>query len=449
MKEPSHPASPTRRHFLKTSAGVLAAPLVLPGLLRADTPNKKLSHAAIGVDGQGWSDLSNIASHPMVNVTAICDVDTARMEKAIAQFPEARRYQDWRELLEKEGDKIDSVNVTVPDHMHAPISIAALRLGKHVYCEKPLTHEVYEARQMRLEAEKAGVVTQMGNQIQSAIEYRSAVVMLQEGVIGKIKEIHAWSGAQFPQRGRPEGADPVPATLDWDKWLGVAPARPFKNGIYHPFNWRAWIDFGGGAIGDFGCHILDTPFKAIELTAPTSIKATVPDDWAANEKWNTEHWPDWEIFEYQFPGTKFTASDTVKVTWYDGSKQPPRELFPFEKESRDIPGGGSLFIGEGGVLLLPHVGGPQLVPYSKNKGLKRPELQPRDHYHSFVDACLGKDKTTSHFGFAGPLTEAVLLGNIANRHHGKELAWNSAELKITNNDEANKLIRREYREGWR
>ena len=439
----------TRRHFLKSASAGLAAPLILPRLGRgADSPNGKLNHAAIGVDGQGWSDLENIASHPQCQIVAICDVDTARMAKAAEKFPQARRYQDWRELLEKEGDKIDSVNVTVPDHMHAPISISAMNLGKHCYTEKPLTHEIYEARQMRLAAEKNGVVTQMGNQIHSSVEYRSAAIMVQQGVIGKVKEVHAWSGARFPQRGRPEGADPVPETLDWDKWIGVAPMRPYKNGIYHPFNWRSWIDFGGGAIGDFGCHILDTPFKALELTAPTTIKATVPQDWAANAEWHTEHWPDWEIFEYSFPGTKFTAGDKIKVVWYDGEKQPPRELFPFEKDDRKIPGGGSLFVGETGTLMLPHVSGPQLIPYSKNKDLERPKLEGMSHYHNFVDGCLGKAKTGSHFGFAGPLTEAVLLGNVANRFAGKELAWDSGALKVTNLDDANQLIRREYREGW-
>ncbi len=435
----------SRRRFLKTAAAAAGAPLVVPNLLSAASPNGKLNHAAVGVDGQGWGDLSNIASHPDVNVAAICDVDTARMAKAIEKFPQARRYQDWREMLDKEGDKIDSVQVSIPDHMHAPVAIAAMERGKHVYCEKPLSHEVAEARAMRLAAEKAGVVTQMGNQIQSAIEYRSAVIMIQEGAIGKIKELHAWSGARFPGRGRPEGADAVPQSLAWDKWLGVAPTRPFKQGVYHPFHWRGWQDFGTGPIGDFGCHILDTPFKALELTAPTTIKAAVPDDWAANVKWNTENWPDWEVFEYAFPGTKWTTGDIV-VTWHDGGKQPPRGIAGFEKDGHNLPGGGSLFIGEAGNLVLPHVGAPQLLPESKNRSTERPKLQGRSHYHSFVDACLGRGKTTSHFGFAGPLAEAVLLGNVANRRHGKELKWDSAALKITNDEAADKLVRRSYRE---
>ncbi len=438
---------PTRRHFLKATSAA-AAPLCIPNLLGGASPNGKLAHAAVGCDGQGWSDLENLASHPDLQVVALCDVDTARMNRAAERFPEARRYQDWREMFEKEGDKIDSVSVSTPDHMHAPISLKAMALGKHVYCQKPLTQGVHEARAMRLAAEKAGVVTQMGNQIHSSIEYRSAVVLIQEGVIGKIKEVHAWSNAKFPARGRPEGEDPVPETLDWDKWLGVAPERPFKNGVYHPFKWRAWQDFGGGAIGDFGCHILDTPFKALGLSAPTSITATVPEDWAATEAWNTEHWPDWERFEYSFPGTDYTAGDTLRVTWADGGKQPPREIVGFEDAGRNLPGGGSLFIGEGGNLLLPHVGGPQLVPYSKNRGLKRPKLKGRSHYHSYIDACLGRGETSSNFKFAGPLTEAVQLGNVANRFSGKPLQWDSAKLKVTNLEAANRFVRRDYRKGW-
>lgn len=433
----------SRRHFLKTAAG---APLIMSNLQSAPSANGKLNLAAVGVDGQGWSDLTSIASHSSVNVTAICDVDTARMAKAIAKFPNARVYQDWREMLETEGDKIDSVQVATPDNMHAPVSIAAMERGKHVYCEKPLAHEVAETRAMTRAAAKAGVVTQMGNQIQSTIEYRSAVALIRQGVIGKIKEVHAWSGASFPGKGRPPGADPIPKTLDWDKWLGVARERPYKKGIYHPFQWRAWQDFGTGPLGDFMCHIMDSPFKALELTAPTSVKATnVPDDWASSEAANKENWPAWATYEYLYPGTKWTVGSTIKAFWYDGGKKPARELAGFSDEKQNLPGGGSLFIGEGGNLLLPHVGGPQLLSHSKNNNLKLPKLENRNHYHSFVEACLGRGATTSHFAFAGPLTEATLLGNIANRHNGQELKWDSTALEISNNTDANKLVNRSWR----
>lgn len=435
--------SRSRRKFLKTTSTFASAPLVLPNLISSASPNGKLNHAVIGSDGQGWSDLNNISSHPNVHITAICDVDTSRMAKAAAKFPDARKYQDWRELLEAEGDKIDSVQVAIPDHMHASVSIAAMKKNKHVYCEKPLAHEIGEARAMGNWAKKSGIITQMGNQIQSSIEYRSAVVLLQNGVIGKIKEVHAWSGASFPGNGRPDGADPIPKNLDWDKWVGVAPERPYKGGIYHPFNWRGWQDFGTGPIGDFMCHIMDSPFKALELTAPTSVVATgVPDRWANDEAIHSENWPEWATYEYVFPGTKWTTEKAIKVYWYDGGKKPPRKIAGFEKDERQLPGSGSLFIGETGNLLLPHVGGPQLVPYSKNKGLQRPKLNGKSHYHSFVDACLGKDVTTSNFGFAVPLTETTLLGNVANRFHGKKLEWNQEKMTISNNSEANSLVKR-------
>lgn len=433
----------SRRHFLKTASG---APLIFSNLRAAPSANGKLSLAAVGVDGKGWSDLTSLASHSSVNVTAICDVDTARMAKAIAKFPNARAYQDWREMLETEGDKIDSVQVATPDNMHAPISIAAMERGKHVYCEKPLAHEVAETRAMVEVAAKARVATQMGNQIQSTIEYRSAVALIQQGVIGKIKEVHAWCGASFPGKGRPAGADPIPKTLDWDKWLGVAPERPYKKGIYHPFQWRAWQDFGTGPLGDFMCHIMDSPFKALELTAPTSVKTTsVPDDWASSEAANKENWPAWATYEYLYPGTKWTVGNTIKAFWYDGGKKPARELAGFSDEKQRLPSGGSLFIGEGGNLLLPHVGGPQLLSHSKNNNLRLPKLESRNHYLSFIDACLGRGATTSHFAFAGPLTEATLLGNIANRHHGKELKWDTTALEISNNADANKLVKRDWR----
>ena len=441
-------ALPTsRRKFLK-GAAALSAPSFLPGILRGEAPNSKLNHAAVGCDGQSWSDLQAIASHGSVNVVALCDVDTARMTKAAEKFPNARKYQDWREMLEAEGDKLDSVHVAVPDHMHAPISMAAMEKGKHVYCEKPLTHEVDEARKMRLLAEKSGVVTQMGNQIQSHSEYRSGVHAIKSGIIGKVKELYAWSGARFPYNGRPEGEDPIPKTLDWDKWLGVAPERPFKSGIYHSFNWRGWRDFGGGGLSDFGCHILDSPFKALDLTAPISVKATVDAKWLENEKQRGENFADWEKIEYVFPGTEFTSGDTIAVTWFDGLKQPPREVFGFEKDSRKIPGGGSLFIGEKGRLMLPHIAFPQLVPYRLNKETKIENVGQRNHYHSFVDACLGKGKTTSHFGFAGPLTEAVMLGHIANRFPGTRLTWDSETMHFPFFAEASRFVSRDYRTGW-
>jgi predicted dehydrogenase len=446
----TRPSRASRRQFLKLAAAV-SAPYFTPARVWSNAPSDRLSHAAIGTDGMGWADLTSLASHPRIEIVALCDVDLARTEKARQQFPQARVYQDWRELLEKEGDRIDSVNVSVPDHMHAPISMAAMARGKHVYCQKPLTHEVAEARAMRLAREKAQVVTQMGNQIQSESVYRTAVKMVRDGLIGKVKELHAWTSAKYTQGPRPAGEDPVPATLNWDGWVGVAPMRPFKAGVYHSFNWRCWQDFGTGSIGDFGCHILDSPFKALDLKTPRTIRAEVPQEWADNEARRRESWPDWEIIHYEFEPTEFTTGETLPVTWYDSGKQPPREAFgeEYADASKALPGSGALFIGEEGRLLLPHIGEPQLLQGSRRAGEPFQRVESIPHYHGFVDACLGNGTTGSNFDYAGPLTEATLLGSIAVRVPGQTLAWDAANLRFKNSEEAQQMVARKYREGWR
>jgi predicted dehydrogenase len=317
-------------------------------------------------------------------------------------------------------------------------------LGKHVYCQKPLTHTVLEARKLAEAAKRAGVVTQMGNQIQSNDAYRKAVRCVHDGVIGKVKEVYSWQSGtpRWPRAlDRPAGSDPLPETVNWDLWLGVAPERPYKKEIYHPFAWRGWQDFSNGQLGDFGCHILDPVFMALELTAPTSFKADAPPI-------HKESWTKWATVWYEFPGTKYTQGSSIKVTWYDGEGiAPPRELLGVP-EGFKLPNAGSLLIGEKGSLLVPHVASPQLLPAEKFADYQFPELPERNHYVSWADACRGQDKTTSHFGYAGPLTEAVLLGAIGIRMPGETFQWNSADLKITNSTEANRLLTKPYRKGW-
>ena len=437
-----------RRQFITHTAA--ASSLAFPFVSRAQgSPNAALQHAAIGVASQGASDLRALYDHPKFKLAAICDVDTERLAKAAAKYPEARTYTDWRELLEKEGDKIDSVNVAVPDHMHAAISLSAMRRGKHVYCEKPLTHEVAEARQMATTAKETGVITQMGNQIHSHIAYRMGVAWIQQGVIGKVKEVHSWVNAKFPQQPAPAQADTIPASLNWDHWLGVAPERDFSNKIYHPFNWRGWQDFGGGAIGDFGCHILDPVFSALRLTAPTSFMCTdVETSWKDTPARFSDSWPAHESFHYVFPGTKYTAGEQMNLYWYDGGKKPPRELAPLP-EGHNLAASGSLFIGEDGVMMLPHVGGPQLLPKEKFGSTEKPDIPKYiSHYHTFIDHCLSGELTSDGFHYAGPLTETVLLGNIANRFPGQQLEWNASELRIPGHADAQKLVSRVYRKGW-
>lgn len=432
----------SRRSFIKGVAAGAALPLLVPRRSFAvEAP--KLRHASIGTGGQASYDLESIFSSGKVEMVALCDIDEATMKKKAEKYPNARLYRDWREMLEKEAGNIDSVNVSTPDHIHAPASISAIRKGLHVYCEKPLTHNVYEARKVRLAAQKAGVVTQMGNQIHSHIYYRTAVHWLKEGAIGKVKSWHSWSGASFTtaDKLRPKGEDPIPASVDWDLWLGVAPERPFKTDTYHPFKWRTWRDFGGGAVGDFGCHIFDPVFTALDIGAPLSLVCE-------SECVSDEVYPAWTIAHYVFPGTPLTAGETINGSWMDGGKQPDTTDSPHLPKGYKLPGSGSMLIGEEGTMIIPHVGEPVMFPEAKFASYPKPNLDEVDHYHQFVDAALGHGSTGSHFAYAAPMTEAVLLANIGNRYPGTTLEWETIPCRFKGNDEATKLLRRAYRDGW-
>jgi predicted dehydrogenase len=435
-----------RRSFLKSSvaiaaAGVTIVPRHVLGGPEHTAPSEKLRLASIGIGGMGGTDLGNLAGGP-VELVAMCDVNSHTLGSQGSHYKCKNLYADWRKLLDEQDSKIDAVNVATPDHMHAPITMSAIHRGKNVYCQKPLTHSIYEARQVALAAEKAKVATQMGIQIHSSIEYRMAVEILQAGVLGKIKEVHAWSDRPSWPQGHPRSSksDKVPANLNWDLWLGVAPERPYIDGAYSPFNWRGVCDFGCGALGDMGCHIIDTPYTALKLTSPKSILVEGPgctDD---------EH-PSWEIIHYDFPGTQFTAGSTLPLVWYDGGHKPSEDLVPLDSGNH-LGSNGSILIGEEGSMYLPHVGGPQLLPKEKFAGYKRPKLKGRSHWEQWIDACLGKGKTSAGFDFAGPLTETVLLGTLSAHFPGKKLEWNSAELKFNNSPEASALVHNKYRAGW-
>jgi predicted dehydrogenase len=430
----------SRRTFLKTTT---AGALGFPAVLRAANPNSMLQVAGVGCAGKGLSDLTEVGSHPRVKFTGFCDVDTARFDKIDAKFPGVPHFQDWRAMLDKLGDAVDGVVVSTPDHMHAIVSLAALRRGQAVYCQKPLTHTVWEARQVRLAAAKAGVATQMGNQIHSASEYRTAVKIIRSGVIGKISAVHSWQsnpGNAHTKLTAPPAAGPVPATVDWELWLGVAPWREYAPEAYHPFKWRDWQDFGAGTMGDFGCHILDPVFCALDLAAPLSVRAE-------NEGLNPHTWPAAETVSYLFPGTAFTTGRTIAVTWYDGGRRPDAALAQMPADD-SLPGSGSLFIGEGGTMVLPHVKQPTLYPREKFADLAIAREPAGNHYHAWVDAALGGPKTTDGFDYAGPLTEAVMLGNVATRRPGKLLEWDAAQMRIRNEPEAERLLTQPYRKGW-
>ena len=432
-----------RRSFLHTAAAGAAAAWAAPAVLSQETKKAELHVAAIGAHGMGWADLSSVGSHSKVKFVGFCDVDSARFDLVDKNFPGVPHFADYREMIEQLGDKLDAVIVSTPDHMHAPAAMFAMNRGKHCYCQKPLTHTVWEARQMRLLAEKKKLITQMGNQIHSNLEYRLGTRLLKEGTIGKIKAVHSWIGVKgqnyYPGTGRPPQAD-VPASLDWNLWLGAAPERPFAAKYYHPFNWRDWQDFGSGAMGDFGCHILDPVFTALELTAPLTIVAE-------HQGFNPGLWPGPETISYVFPSTKFTTGDTIKVIWYDGGRKPSRDLAQLP-DGVDLPAGGSLFIGEEGTMILPHVGMPQLYPQTKFASFKNPEEKGLSHWHVWVDAVLSNTRTSDGFHYAGPLTETVQLGNIAALHPGKTLEWDVNALQIKNLPEANAMLTKTYTKGF-
>ena len=440
LKKAENTTKFSRRSFLKTTAAaVLSGPFFVPRLLSAPRSERVL-HASFGAGGMALSDLSTIASHPNVDLIAIADVEPKRGEALKKKWPNLRIYEDWRVLLDKEKE-LTSVNVSTPDHMHAPIGMSAMLRGLHVYGQKPLTHDLYETRQLTEMARKKKLVTQMGIQIHSEAAYRLAVRLVQDGAIGKIKEVHTWSSKKWgDSQPRPTRTDPMPTGFNWDLWLGVCAERPFVgNGYYHPGNWRKRLDFGTGTFGDMGCHIYDPVFKALALTAPLSVRSEGP---APNDYcWATD-----ARILYVFPGNQYTADKTVRVTWYDGDQRPPPEIV--QLAGGKAPDQGSIFIGENGVMLLPHVAPPSLFPRERFADFKMPQVKSSNHWHQFVEAIRGNDKTSANFDYAGPLTEAVLLGSVATRFPQTTLDWKASSLKFTNNKEANQFVRRKYRKGW-
>lgn len=430
----------SRRSFLKKAGAVITFPLFARNLISAPA-SKTIYHAGVGGGGMGASDLETITRHEFVKLVAVADVDTNNFKRWKEQFPEIKVYQDWRKMLE-EVKEIDTVNVSTPDHMHAPIAMSAMQLGKHVYVQKPLTHDVYESRRLTEVAREKKLVTQMGIQIHSTYEYRVAVHLIQEGVIGKIKEVHSWSNKMWGDMDPlPDRTDPVPPNLDWDLWLGVCESRPFiGNGYYHPSNWRKRLDFGTGTFGDMGCHIFDPVFKALELTAPISIRSEGP----APNKWN---WAINALIHYVFPGTQFTEGKTINITWYDGDQKPNKDIQALVGPN-PIPGQGSIFIGTKGVMLLPHIARPILFPQEQFKDFKLPKVATANHYTQFLEAVRDNGTTWTNFDYSGPLTESVLLGSVATRFPKTTLEWDAKSLRFTNVKEANQFIRRQYRKGW-
>ena len=431
-----------RRTFFRQAATAgFAAPFFVRDLISAP-PSGKLRLASFGAGGMAYETLNGIARHPNVTLVCVAEIDSTRLSQTKQRYPDVRVYDDWRQMLKKERKNLDMACVGTPDHMHAPMAMSAMQLGLHVYVQKPLTHDIYEARKLTEMARKKKLITQMGIQIHSNREYQAAVQVIQAGAIGKIKEVHSWSNKKWGDtEPMPDRSDPVPATLKWDEWLGVAAPRPYIADYYHPVNWRKRIDFGTATFGDMGCHILDPVFDALRLTAPLSVRSEGPApsrySWALNS-----------IIHYVFPGTPLTEGKTLNITWYDGDERPPKEA-QAALGARRLPAQGSIFIGTKGAMLLAHIGMPVLLPEEQYKGFPIPAPEPANHYFQFVDAISGKAKATTALDYSGPLTEAVLLGPVATRFPNTTLEWDARKMKFKNSREATRYVRRQYRAGWK
>jgi len=427
----------TRRDFLGAAAGVAAFTIVPRSVLGGagnTAPSDKLNVACIGIGGMGGADSGQMGTE---NVIALCDVDSKRGAGTFAKYPQAKKYKDFRKMLEKEKG-IEAVTVSTPDHTHAVASMMAIKMGKHVYCQKPLAHDLHEVRQMTEAAAKHKVMTQMGTQLHAEGYLRQLVEMIKTGVIGKVRRVDIFSNKNWGGGTRPTDTPPVPETLDWDLWLGPAPYRPYHP-VYAPGNWRRWWDFGTGTLGDMGCHIIDPAWWALDLKYPTSVEAEPG-------PFSDETYPTKTIVKWEFPARGDLPPVTMR--WYDGSNRPPR---PKElEEGRELPGQGGVYYGDKGVILAPHGGGSRLIPESRMKGFKAPEqLFERgiSHWQEWIRACKGGPKSLSNFDYAGPLAESILLGNVAAKA-GAKLEWDGEKFKFTNVRKANNYLKRKYRSGW-
>jgi predicted dehydrogenase len=432
----------SRRTFLSASAAASGA-LALGAYVNpapaqeSKSPLERVRLAGIGSTGKGGDDIRQMATAG-AEIVALADVDQNLLEKGAELYPEARKYQDYRVMLEKEAENLDGVIVGTPDHSHAPATAMALRLGKHAYCEKPLTHTVREARVLAELAKENKLVTQMGNQIHAGENYRRVVELVQAGAIGPVTEVHVWAGAVYTDAKFTTGT-PAPAGLDWDLWLGPAPQRPYSEGV-HPFKWRAFWDYGTGTLGDFGCHYMDLAHWALDLRGPTAVEASgAPYDPVSTG---------WCIAHYEYPARD--KMPAVKLHWYDSGKRPELLSTLKNKEGKEFDwNGGQIFVGSEG-MILSNYSEHYLFPEEKYADFKRPEPTiPASigHYKEWVEAIKTGGPTTCNFDYAGALTEAVLLGTVAYRS-GKRIEWDAANFKITNAPDAEQWLHKEYRQGW-
>ncbi|HMQ49801.1 MAG TPA: Gfo/Idh/MocA family oxidoreductase [Saprospiraceae bacterium] len=467
-------AKPGRRKFIEQSAKGMAAFMIVPRYVLGGkgytAPSDRINIAAIGVGGKGESNIRHSigwdekTGETQENLVALCDVDEEVGAVTFDRFPKVKRFKDFRVMLEAMEKDIDAVIVSTPDNTHAVAAMAAMKLGKHVYVEKPLTHDIYEARMLTEAARKYNVITQMGNQGSSGDGVRLVCEWIWSGVIGRVREVHTWTNRPVWPQGQPRPTEKVavPKTLDWDLWLGPAPKQDYHPSFV-PFNWRGWWDFGTGALGDMACHVIDPAFRALKLKYPIRVEASTVVQY--RQMWTPSDFPEscpqGSIIHIDFPARE----DMPEVTlhWYDGGLMPrrPAELKDGEDMSRED--GGILMIGDNGKILCDMYGAnPRLLPTELMKDFKAPDpWLPRvtvSHQRNWVEAIKGGPAPSSNFDYAGPFTETVLMGNLALRSHTikegdeytgrKPLLWDGENMRITNYEPANQFVRREYRNGW-
>ncbi len=464
------PPDPARRDFIKTgsiaAAGFMIVPRFVLGGKGFIAPSDKLQVASIGAGGKGAGDIASFAKTGKADIAFLCDVDDRRAAKSVGDFPKAKYYKDWRELLDKEQKNIEAVSVSTPDHNHAIIAYSAMQLGKHVYVQKPLTHDIWEARLLTEAAKKYKVVTQMGNQGASNDGTRLLAEWYDSGIIGDVHTVYCWTNRPVWPQGIPwpTAKTPVPKELDWNLWLGTAPQKDYVDNLV-PFNWRGWWDYGTGALGDMGCHLVEAPFRVLGLQYAKDVQASVGSVYVGEFKQG--HFPDScppsSHITLTFPKTNKTKGD-ITLHWMDGGIQPerPEELGPNELFG-DADGNGSLFIGTKGKMIAnTYSENPQLLPTSRTKEVtvkqkfNRVPGQSNGHYGQWVEACIagyGKHELSSPFEVAGPLTEALLMANLAVRGHELKgghikLQWDNANMRVTNFDDVNQYIKRQYRDGF-
>lgn len=438
----------SRRDFLRVGGAWGTSVTIVPASVLgrgAQAPSNRLNIACIGVGGRGNASVQAVKGE---NIVALCDVDLSRAARAREQFPRARFYQDFRRLFDEMEEGIDAVTVATPDHTHAPAAMAAIRRGKHVYCEKPLAHSLEEVRRLTEAARAHGVQTQLGNQGHSSDSIREFCEMIWDGAIGVVQEVHAFVGNSYcpPVRVRPAETPPLPRGLDWEAWLGPAPARPYHP-LYHPGKWRGWVPFGTGIAGDWTCHVLDPIFWALDLGAPSAVIAD-PVDYD-DPRVRAETFPPGCVIRYEFPAKG--ARPGVKVYWYEGSRQPARP--PGLEPGRSLPRIGAYIVGTEGVILHGSHGaaGAQLLPASRWRQYQRPAPtlpRSRGHHADWLIACKGGPPASSNFNYGGPLTEVALLGVLAQRFPRQRLEWDAASLRIRNHPEADRWVRPRWRAGW-